>query len=215
MMHAVRKHTDCKWLLLYIERWLKAPALDASDQEVVRDCGTPQGGVISPLLATYFCITCLMRGWRSIIADSFDRYADDIVIHCRTEAQAHFIRRRIEERLRRCKLQVHQEKTKVVYCKDDDRTGEYPQENFDFLGFCFRPRPSKTRWDKFFVNFSPGASPKALKRIGEQLRDWRIHRKSDKSLDDIARMFNATIRGWIAYLWPLLQIGIIPHPPTA
>lgn len=211
MLHAVRKHTDCKWLLLYIERWLKAPALDANGQEVVRDCGTPQGGVISPLLANLF-LHYVFDAWMAEHYPQipFERYADDIVIHCRTEAQAHFIRRRIEERLRRCKLQVHPEKTKVVYCKDDDRTGKYPQEKFDFLGFCFRPRPSKNRWDKFFVNFSPGVSPKALKRIGEQLRDWRIHRKSDKSLDDIARMFNATIQGWIAYYGRYYKSALYP-----
>jgi len=211
MLHAVRKHTDCKWLLLYIERWLKAPVLDASGMETPRDRGTPQGGVISPLLANLF-LHYVFDAW---MAEQhpyipFERYGDDVVVHCKSEAQARFIRAKIEERLRRCKLEAHPEKTKIVYCKDEDRPGDYPLTNFDFLGFTFRPRPSKNRRGKFFVNFSPGASTKALKRIGAEVRDWQLHRKSDKRLEDIARMFNASIRGWIAYYGSYYKSALYP-----
>jgi RNA-directed DNA polymerase len=140
----------------------------------------------------------------------FERYADDVVVHCKSEAQARFIREKIEERLRRCKLEAHPEKTKIVYCRDDDRPSDYPRNSFDFLGFTFRPRPSKNRWGKFFVNFSPGASCKALKRISAEIRAWRLHRKSDKSLEDMARMFNAAIRGWIAYYGSYYKSALYP-----
>lgn len=211
MLHAVRKHTDCKWLLLYLERWLKAPVLDASGTETPRDRGTPQGGVVSPLLANLF-LHYVFDGWMAEQYPHipFERYADDVVVHCKSETQARFIREKIEERLRRCKLEAHPEKTKIVYCRDDDRPSDYPRNSFDFLGFTFRPRPSKNRWGKFFVNFSPGASCKALKRISAEIRAWRLHRKSDKSLEDMARMFNAAIRGWISYYGSYYKSALYP-----
>ena len=211
MLHAVRKHTDCKWLLLYLERWLKAPVLDASGTETPRDRGTPQGGVVSPLLANLF-LHYVFDGWMAEQYPHipFERYADDVVVHCKSETQARFIREKIEKRLRRCKLEAHPEKTKIVYCRDDDRPSDYPRNSFDFLGFTFRPRPSKNRWGKFFVNFSPGASCKALKRISAEIRAWRLHRKSDKSLEDMARMFNAAIRGWISYYGSYYKSALYP-----
>jgi len=129
----------------------------------------------------------------------FERYADDIVLHCTTEAQALFLLRKINQRFRQCKLATHPEKTKIVYCKDDDRHGTYRHEHFDFLGFTFRPRRSKTRWGKYFINFSPAMSDTAMKSTREEIRHWHLSRKSDKSLQDLAQMFNAKIRGWITY----------------
>jgi len=200
MMHAVRKHTDCPWILLYVERWLKASAVDAAGNEVRRDRGTPQGGVASPLLANIF----LHHVFDKWMAENFphvpfERYADDIVVHCRSRAQAKYIRRQIEERLRRCKLEAHPEKTKIVYCKDGDRRGSHEHERFDFLGYTFRPRPSKNRQGKFFVNFSPAMSDKAAKAARAMIRSWRIQCRSDKSLEDISRMFRATLSGWLSY----------------
>ena len=211
MMHAVRKHTDCPWILLYIERWLKAPAVDADGNEVRRDRGTPQGGVASPLLANIF----LHHVFDKWMAENFpylpfERYADDIVVHCRSKAQAKFIRRQIEERLRRCKLEAHPEKTKIVYCKDDDRHGSHEHERFDFLGYTFRPRPSKNRRGKFFVNFSPAMSNKAAKAARATIRSWRIQCRSDKSLDDIARMFRANLSGWLSYYGKYYKSGMYP-----
>jgi RNA-directed DNA polymerase len=211
MMHAVRKHTDCPWILLYIERWLKAPAVDMDGNEVQRDRGTPQGGVASPLLANIF----LHHVFDKWMAENFpylpfERYADDIVVHCRSEAQAKFIRRQIEQRLRRCKLEAHPQKTKIVYCKDDDRHGSYEHERFDFLGYTFRPRPSKNRRGKFFVNFSPAMSDKAAKAARATIRSWRIQCRSDKSLEDIARMFRATLSGWLSYYGKYYKSGRYP-----
>jgi RNA-directed DNA polymerase len=141
MMHAVRKHTDSSWMLLYIERWLKVSGIDSEGHEVRRDRGTPQGGVASPLLANIF----LHHVFDQWMAEQFphipfERYADDIVVHCKSKAQTLFIRQKIEERLRLCKLAAHPEKTKIVYCKDEDRRGNHKHESFDFLGYTYRPR---------------------------------------------------------------------------
>lgn len=199
-MRAVRKHTDCRWLLLYIERWLKAPAELADGTRVARTVGTPQGGVVSPLLANIF----LHHAFDAWMAETyphipFERYADDIVVHCRSEAQARFIRDRIAGRLAACRLEAHPDKTQIVYCHDADRPGEHPNQSFDFLGYTFRPRPSKNRRGKFFVNFSPAVSAKAVKAMTATVRRWEIQRRSDKSLVDIARMFRSVLSGWIAY----------------
>ena len=211
MMHAVRKHTDCPWILLYIERWLKAPAVDEDGNEVRRDRGTPQGGVASPLLANIF----LHHVFDKWMAENFpylpfERYADDIVVHCRSKAQAKFIRRQIEERLRRCKLEAHPEKTKIVYCKDDDRRGSHEHERFAFLGYTFRARPSKNRRGKFFVNFSPAMSNQAAKAARATIGSWRIQCRSDKSLDDLARMFRANLSGWLSYYGRYYKSGMYP-----
>jgi RNA-directed DNA polymerase len=210
-MRAVRKHTDCRWLLLYIERWLKAPAERADGTRVARTKGTPQGGVVSPLLANIF----LHHAFDTWMAETyphvpFERYADDIVVHCRSEAQARFIRAKIAERLAACRLEAHPDKTQIVYCRDDDRRGGYPNRSFDFLGYTFRPRPSLNRRGKFFVNFSPAVSGKALKAMTLKMRRWRIQRRSDKSLEDIARMFRSVLMGWIAYYGKYYRSGMYP-----
>ena len=150
MLHAVRKHTDSKWMLLYIERWLKAPAQLEDGSLIEREQGTPQGGVISPLLANIF-LHHVFDEWMRVKHPSvlFARYADDIIVHCRTEAQAQVMLRAIEMRLARCKLKLHPQKTKIVYCKDHKRTGNYKHESFDFLGYGFRPRLCKGRTHLF------------------------------------------------------------------
>lgn len=199
-MRAVRKYTDNRWVLLYIERWLKAPAQLEDGTLVERSKGTPQGGVVSPLLANIFLHLAFDTWMRKEHPDvPFERYADDVVAHCKTEEQARAVRQSIERRLAQCKLEVHPEKTKIVYCKDDDRRGSYPSEKFDFLGYTFRPRRSKNRWGKFFINFSPAVSDKAAKAMRQEMRRWRLQLRSDKALDDLARMFNPIIRGWINY----------------
>jgi len=200
MLRAVRKHTDCKWLLLYIERWLKAPVELRDSTLVNRDKGSPQGSVISPLLANLFLhygFDEWMRRHYSMIP--FERYADDIIVHCRSEEQVRFIKTKIEKRRLECKLEAHPEQPKIVYCKDSSRKGKYPYKSFDFLGYGFRPRLSKNRWNRYFVNFSPAVSNKAAKSIRETIRSWRIHKRSDKSIHDLSRIFNPVVRGWINY----------------
>lgn len=197
LMRAVRKHTDCPWVLLYIERWLKAPVQMADGSLIARQRGTPQGGVISPVLSDLFLhYTFDMWMQRNYPNIPFERYADDAICHCRSEEQARALRVSLEKRLAECGLTPHPDKTKVVYCKDDDRRGIYPDHKFDFLGYTFRPRPS-CRWNGFGVSFSPAVSGKALKSIRQTVRHWTLHECSGKTLDDLARMFNNHIRGWI------------------
>jgi len=211
MMRAVRKHTDCKWMLLYIERWLKAPAQQADGTLTARDEGTPQGGVISPLLANIFLHHAFDEWMRTSFPQTpFERYADDIIVHCKTEAEALLMKRRVGERLALCKLELHPEKTKVVYCKDADRGGRYPNEKFDFLGFEFRPRLSKNRYGKCFVSFSPAVSTKAAHSIRQTITDWGVARRSDKSLEDLSRMFNPIVRGWINYYGRFYKSALYP-----
>jgi RNA-directed DNA polymerase len=200
LMRALRAHTDCRWILLYVERWLKAPAQREDGMLVAREKGTPQGGVISPLLANLFLHYAfdewMRRNYPHIL---FERYADDIIVHCKGKTQAKRLRDAIEQRLGECKLQLHPEKTRIVYCKDANRRGNYPNEKFDFLGYTFRPRRSKSRLGKYFVSFSPAVSDEAVKEMRREMRRWQLHLRSDKMLDDLSRMFNPVMRGWVNY----------------
>ena len=200
MMKAVTQNTDCRWILLYVERWLKCPVQYPDGEIKSSQKGTPQGGVVSPLLANLFLHYAFDK-WmdREFPALPFERYADDVVCHCRSESQAKTLRVAIEQRLRECRLELHPEKTKIVYCKEDNRRGSYPICKFDFLGYTFRPRVSMSRKGKFFVGFLPGMSNKAAKSIRDEIRSWRIHNRTDKSLNDFSRMFNSKVRGWINY----------------
>lgn len=200
LMRAVRYHTQDNWVVLYIERWLKAPVQMPDGTQEQRTKGTPQGGVVSPLLANlylhYAFDTWMQRTYPSI---SFERYADDAVCHCRTKAEAEHLKEALKHRFTECGLELHPEKTQIIYCKDDDRRQDYAVIGFDFLGYAFRPRRSKNRWGKFFINFSPAISKKAAKAIRQEVRSWNLPLRSDKALDDLARMFNARIRGWVNY----------------
>jgi RNA-directed DNA polymerase len=214
LMRAVRKHTDCPWALLYIDRWLKAPMQMADGSLIGRERGTPQGGVISPLLANLFLHYAFDLWMRRHFPDIlFERYADDVICHCRTEDQAMALRATLETRFAECGLTLHPDKTKIVYCKDESRRENHPTFRFDFLGYTFRPRMVSKRAGGMGVSFSPAASTKALTTIRRAIRSWSMHRRSDKALDDLARMFNTHIRGWINYygrfcpsaLYPTLQ----------
>ena len=153
LMRAVRKHAKDRWIVLYTERWLKAPVQEEDGRLVPREKGTPQGGVISPLLANLFLHYGLDRWLQANYPKVvFERFADDAIVHCRTEGEALAMRKAIAERLQNCGLELHPEKTKIVYCKDDDRRRTYPNEKFDFLGYTFRPRRSKNRKGKHFIN---------------------------------------------------------------
>ena len=198
LLRAVKKHAPEQWIILYIERWLKAPVQEEDGRLVPRERGTPQGGVISPLLANLFLHYALDR-WLAAHypQEPFERYADDVIAHCRTERQAQEMRKAIAARLQGCGLELHPEKTKIVYCKDDSRKKTYPNEKFDFLGYTFRPRRSTNRKGKFFINFSPGVSNKSAKAMRDTFRSWKLPQRSDKAIEDLSRMFNPIIRGWI------------------
>jgi RNA-directed DNA polymerase len=211
LVRAVRKHTDCKWMLLYIERWLKAP-FQAEDGTVgERTKGTPQGGVLSPLLANLF-LHYVFDKWmeRNYSHTPFCRYADDGVFHCHTEEEALVMKEVLAARFRECKLELHPEKTRVIYCKDDDRRKDHPDTHFDFLGFTFRPRRSKNRWGKHFINFTPAVSNEAGKVMRQETRRWRLHLRSDKSLEDLSRMFSPVVRGWINYYGNFYKSALYP-----
>jgi RNA-directed DNA polymerase len=211
LMRAVRRHTESKWILLYIERWLKASFQKGDGTQNERMKGTPQGGVISPVLSNLF-LHYVSDVWmkRNYPELPFCRYADDGIVHCRTKSEALALKETLEARFRECKLELHPEKTRIVYCKDSNRREEYPSTSFDFLGFTFRPRLSKTREGKYFVNFSPAVSNKAGKEMRQKSRRWNLQLRSDKSLEDLSRIFSPIIRGWINYYGSFYKSALYP-----
>jgi group II intron reverse transcriptase/maturase len=198
---AVAHHTDFPWVRLYIARWLRAPVqrLDGTLEE--RTKGTPQGGVISPLLANLFlhyAFDCWMQ--RTFPSVPFERYADDAIVHCGSERHARSVLEAIRGRFTQCGLELHPTKTRIVYCKDDDRPREYEHVAFDFLGYTFQPRRAKNRWGKFFVSFLPAMSAKAAKRVRQTIREWRMaSTRNNQRLEDLARHVNPVVRGWLQY----------------
>ena len=199
LLKAVRSHTDCRWVLLYVERWLRAPVQMEDGSIVPRTAGTPQGGVISPLLANLFLHYAFDR-WmaREFPHIPFERYADDAICHCKSAEEARALWSALADRFATCKLALHPEKTRIVYCKDANRRGGFPAMSFDFLGFQFRAR--KTMWQgKAVHGFLPAVSPNALVRISREVRRWTLHHRSDKSLEELAAIYNPIIRGWIGY----------------
>ena len=201
VMKAVAKYIDCKWTLLYLERWLKAAVVLPSGERLIRTKGTPQGGVISPLLANIF-LHLVFDNWmqKQYPCIHFERYADDIVLHCRSEKQLKFIETKIRTRLTRRGLELCQEKTKIVDCKDSNRTGTYSNQSFDFLGYTFRPRSVRDRNGNFFVSFSPAVSRKALKAMRLKIREHPLIKNGfSQSVVELAKAINPIIQGWINY----------------
>ena len=198
LMRAVRRHTDCAWVLLYIERWLKAPVSMPDGTLVSREKGTPQGAVVSPLLANLFLHYAFDRWMKENHSDiPFERYADDIICHCRSEAQASSLRQALEARLTACRLELHPQKTKIVYCKDANRPDNQSEQRFE--GFTFRPRQSMNRTGRLFVSFSPAISDKAAKAIRETVRRWKLHHRGDLALEKIAQWARPVLLGWVRY----------------
>lgn len=211
LMKAVRHHTNCEWILLYIERWLKAPFSGKDGSIEIRTKGTPQGGVVSPLLSNLFLHYVFDKWLETNHPDNpFSRYADDGVVHCKTEAEAQSLMKALSARFIDCGLELHPKKTSIAYCKDDDRGQDYPTTSFDFLGFTFRPRRSKNRFGKFFVNFSPAVSNTAATAMRKKARKWKLHLRSDKSLEDLSKMFSPVIRGWINYYCSFYKSAMHP-----
>lgn len=205
VLKAVEHHTDreqdLKWIPLYVERWLKAPLQLEDGTLKERTAGTPQGGVASPVLSNLF-MHYAFDAWmgREFPSVPFERYADDAVIHCVSLAQAKFVLEAVRRRLQEKGLELHPEKTRIVYCKDDRRREDFDSHTFDFLGYTFRPRPAKGKGGNLFIGFLPAISGKAMKRIRETIRGWRLATAMNtKSLDDLAREINPIVRGWVAY----------------
>ncbi|RMD61481.1 group II intron reverse transcriptase/maturase [Candidatus Parcubacteria bacterium] len=201
LMKAVEKHTTTAWVKLYIRRWLTAPMQMPDGSQRARAQGTPQGGVISPLLANLF-LHYVFDKWLQQHYPHIEwcRYADDGLLHCNSEAQARFLLKAITQRFAQCGLELHPEKTQIVYCKDGRRTGEYPNTAFDFLGYTFRRRGCWVASQKrMILGFSPAVSRAALKAMRRRIRKTRLRSRTELTLQDIARRLNPAIRGWLAY----------------
>jgi group II intron reverse transcriptase/maturase len=215
LLRAVRKHVTCRWALLYIERWLTAPMEHEDGTKAERKSGTPQGGVVSPILSNLF-LHYTFDLWMARTHPDLPwcRYADDGLVHCRNEQEAQTLKAELQARLAECRLELHPAKTKIVYCKDRNRTGAYPNVQFDFLGYCFRPRMvRRSRDNKLFCGFNPAVSSSALKAMRTTIRELDFRHLTQLSLVDIARRLNPLLRGWIEYygryapsaLYPLLR----------
>lgn len=201
LMKAVRKHCDCKWMLLYIERWLVAPLQLEDGTIIARTKGVPQGSVIGPILANLYLHYC-MDIWlvRKHPHCPFERYADDAIIHCRTEKEGLRVMKALEERLQQCGLQLHPLKTKLVYCRDSNRKMEYPNVSFDFLGYTFMPREAQNSIRKeTFTNWLPAVSKKAMKSMNEKMQEWTVLHQTGNTIQEIALKINPVLRGWINY----------------
>lgn len=201
VMRAVEHHTDKAWVCLYISRWLRAPVQMADGTLAERSKGTPQGGVVSPLLANLF-MHYAFDLWmqRTFPAVQFERYADDVLVHAVSEKQAETVLAAIRARLGECKLELHPVKTRIVYCQDSDRRAEHENISFDFLGFTFQPRRAKNRWGRYFVSFLPAIGRKSAKVVRKTIREWRLaYTRNNQDLEDLARLVDPVVRGWMNY----------------
>jgi RNA-directed DNA polymerase len=206
--------TDQRWVLLYVKRWLIAPMQMPDGSLQQRDRGTPQGSAVSPVLANLFMHyafdTWLEREFPTV---SFERYADDAVVHCATKRQALQVLAALDARMVEVGLRLHPDKTKIVYCKDRNRRGSHEHTSFTFLGYTFRPRRAQNKRGELFISFAPAVSPQALKKMGQVVREWGLHRRTGHGLNELAAMINPVVAGWMNYygrfnrsaLYPLLQ----------
>lgn len=215
LLRALEKHTTCEWVTLYVKRWLTAPLQRADGTLVERDRGTPQGGVVSPILSNLFLHYAFDVWMTRMFPDlPWCRYADDGLVHCRTDAEAHAVKAALETRLAETRLEMHPDKTKIVYCKDSNRQGLYPNTKFDFLGYEFRARGARTRSrDVIFASFSPAVSGKSLKAMRARTRSLNLRNQTHLSLEEFSCILNPILRGWIAYygkfypsaMWPIYR----------
>ncbi len=213
VMRTVAKHTDLPWVLLYVQRWLVAPLKHVDGTVSARAQGTPQGSAISPLLANLFLHYAFDR-WlaREFPVVSFERYADDAVIHCVSKSQAVLVLSRLKKRMGQVGLELHPDKTRIVYCKDVNRSGSHDHEQFNFLGYAFRSRIVSGK-QGLFVSFSPAISDPAAKTMRGKIKAWRLHNRSESSIGHLSLMINPIVTGWITYygrfhrskLFPSLQ----------
>jgi RNA-directed DNA polymerase len=211
VVKAVEAVTDRRWVLLYVKRWLAAPLQRPDGALEQRITGTPQGSAVSPILANLF-MHYAFDTWmtRDFPGCPFERYADDAIVHCTARRQAQHVLSRIAQRMGEVGLTLHPEKTRIVYCKDGRRREEHEHTSFTFLGYAFRGRGARSRNGRIFNGFLPAMSPEALKAKGVELRRMRIHRRTDLSLDDLARWLNPIVSGWINYYGRFYRTALDP-----
>jgi RNA-directed DNA polymerase len=211
VLKAVAWHTDQKWLLLYVERWLTAPLQREDGELVARDRGSPQGSAISPVLANLFLHyafdTWMARTFPSL---RFERYCDDAVVHCVSKRQAEYVKKAIGQRLRECQLELNPDKTRIVYCKDSRRRGSHEHTRFEFLSYEFRARRVKSRAGRYFDGFNPAISPKEAKRLRREMRGRRLCRWTTKTLHELAAWVNSRVQGWINYYGHIYRSALLP-----
>lgn len=201
LFKAIRHHVTEKWIVMYIERWLTAPIITPEGEEVIPCQGVPQGSVIGPVLMNLFMHYTFDYWMERMHPDCpFARYADDAVVHCKSKQQAEQLLNSITQRLQDCRLEIHPDKSKIVYCKSNMRPGTYKHVQFTFLGFDFRPRWARQKGKKrAFIGFIPAISDSAQKDIRAQIRAFHLHRRNDLSLLQIAQYWNPIVRGWWNY----------------
>ncbi|MBT2545819.1 group II intron reverse transcriptase/maturase [Streptomyces sp. ISL-44] len=211
IVKAVEVHTDAVWVVLYVKRWLQAPLQLPDGTLQKRDRGTPQGSAVSPVLANLF-MHYAFDLWmdREFPAVTFERYADDAVVHCVSERQARQVLAALADRMEEVGLRLHPDKTRIVHCRDGKRRGSYEHTEFTFLGYTFRARKSQDKQGRQFLSFEPAISKDALKRISGEVRGWRLHRRSDLTFVELARRINPIVAGWINYYGRFYPAALIP-----
>ena len=212
LLKAVDKHTDTAWVRLYIERWLTAPMQTQEGERIERVQGTPQGGVISPILANLFLHYVLDKWLQKQYPElPWCRYADDGLVHCKSQAEAEHMLEVLTQRFGECGLELHPQKTHIVYCKDGSRKQRYERTSFDFLGYTFRPRVCKNRKrNSLFISFTPAVSKDALKAMRRKIRTLRVRMATDMSIAQIAQWLNPLIHGWLAYFGHYCRSALYP-----
>jgi RNA-directed DNA polymerase len=218
LMKAIDKHVPENWVKMYTTRWLEAPVQIKNGELNYRDGkGTPQGGVISPLLANLF-LHYVFDKWIDIAHPSlnFVRYADDIIIHCSTKQEAELVLKSVEQRMNKCHLRLHEQKTKIVFCKKYRKQTGHSVVKFDFLGYSFQPRPTARRDKKMFLGYDCAISKSSKQKIAETIRSTKFHRWTERSIEEIAEYFNPKLQGWLNYfgkfrIWKLNRIFKIFH----
>jgi RNA-directed DNA polymerase len=213
LLKAVKHHTSCKWVILYIERWLRAPLQLSDGTTVERTKGTPQGSVVSPILSNLFLHYSFdMWMQRSFPYVPWCRYADDGLLHCSSKEQAEFIKAMIDNRFKECGLELHSEKTKIVHCKKVEQKQENEVKEFIFLGYTFRQRTAKRSSDGLLFNsFMPAVSQIAMKEMRRTIKHgWSLQSKQHWDLESLAKEINPVIRGWIAYYGKFYPSAMCP-----